>query len=208
MKQDKPAWREHRQWRQRRAERRRYSDHPRPYHRGSIRGGRRRPLDREQRAQVRGRMENHFRHKRLTAADAFVCVAILSMVNHRDGSCFPSYAAIAELAGVGKTAVWSAIKKLRELGLLDWDMRITLHADGRHCQTSNAYVFVVVVRVPWPSTNLLLSLLKTLDSYFTPQRAEPETKLPAELAGVPPGLAAALASLGRTMQADRERKES
>jgi Helix-turn-helix domain len=151
-------------------------------------------------------MENHFRHKRLTPADAFVCLAILSMVNYGDGSCFPSYAAIAELAGVGKTAVWSAIRKLRALGLLDWDMRIALHADGRYCQTSNAYVFVVVVRVPWPSTDLLSSLLKTLDSYFTPQRAEPETKLPAELAGVPPGLAAALASLQRSMNEKAESK--
>jgi Helix-turn-helix domain len=144
-------------------------------------------------------MEIHFRHKRLTPADAFVCLAILSMVNYRDGSCFPSYAAIAELAGVGKTAVWLAIRKLRALELLDWDMRIALHADGRHCQTSNAYVFVVVLRVPWPTSALLSSVLKTLDSYFTPHRAEPETKRPSDLE-------AALASLGRAVKERDERE--
>lgn len=178
-----------------REHRRPSSASPRPYHRGSVRGGRRRALDSVQRNQARFLIAVHRRHGRLTPAAAKVGESILAMVNRRDGHCFPSYAAIAERAGVAESTVGLAIKTLRALKLLDWDMRIVRLADGRDHQTSNAYQFVIVARVTLPAipADFLLSPLKRLESYFTPRRHKIETKSHV-------GLEAALASLGRAIK--------
>lgn len=153
-----------------------------PYHRGSVRQGRRRPLDDVQRNQLRFWITQHRLHGRLTPARALVGLAILAMVNRRDGACFPSYVAIAAWAGVAESTVGLALRDLRALSLLEWDMRIVRLADGRDHQTSNAYVFVIVARVRLPiPADFLLSPLKKLESCFTPTRHEVVTKPPSAI---------------------------
>ena len=67
---------------------------------------------------------------------------IFDFLNHRTGRLDPSYAAIAAKAGVCVRTVATALKRLRELGILNWVRRCAERwADGRFVleQESNAY---------------------------------------------------------------------
>ena len=67
---------------------------------------------------------------------------IFDFLNHRTGRLDPSYAAIAAKAGVCVRTVASALKRLRELGILNWVRRCAERwADGRFVleQETNAY---------------------------------------------------------------------
>jgi hypothetical protein len=67
---------------------------------------------------------------------------IFDFLNHRTGRLDPSYAAIARKAGVCVRTVASALKRLRELGILAWVRRCAESwRDGRFVleQETNAY---------------------------------------------------------------------
>jgi hypothetical protein len=67
---------------------------------------------------------------------------IFDFLNHRTGRLDPSYAAIARKAGVCARTVATALKRLRELGILNWVRRCAESwRDGRFVleQESNAY---------------------------------------------------------------------
>jgi hypothetical protein len=67
---------------------------------------------------------------------------IFDFLNHRTGRLDPSYAAIAAKAGVCVRTVASALRRLRELGILNWVRRCAERwADGRFVleQETNAY---------------------------------------------------------------------
>jgi hypothetical protein len=67
---------------------------------------------------------------------------IFDFLNHRTGQLDPSYAAIAQKAGICVRTVASALKRLRELGILAWVRRCAERwADGRFVleQETNAY---------------------------------------------------------------------
>jgi hypothetical protein len=67
---------------------------------------------------------------------------IFDFLNHRTGRLDPSYAAIADKAGVCVRTVATALKHLRELGILNWVRRCAESwRDGRFVleQASNAY---------------------------------------------------------------------
>ena len=67
---------------------------------------------------------------------------IFDFLNHRTGRLDPSYAAIADKAGVCVRTVATALKHLRELGILNWVRRCAESwRDGRFVleQESNAY---------------------------------------------------------------------
>src|ERR1700733_1356499 len=67
---------------------------------------------------------------------------IFDFLNHRTGRLDPSYEAIARKAGVCVRTVAAALKRLRELGILNWVRRCAESwRDGRFtlAQESNAY---------------------------------------------------------------------
>ncbi len=76
------------------------------------------------------------------AALAVLHSLVFDFLNHRTGRLDPSYAAIARKAGVCVRTVASALKRLRELGILDWVRRCAeTWRDGRFVleQETNAY---------------------------------------------------------------------
>ena len=67
---------------------------------------------------------------------------IFDFLNHRTGRLDPSYAAIAAKAGVCVRTVATALRRLRELGILNWVRRCAESwRDGRFVleQQTNAY---------------------------------------------------------------------
>ena len=92
---------------------------------------------------------------------------IFDFLNHRSGRLDPSYAAIAAKAGVCVRTVATALKRLRELGILNWIRRCAESwADGRFVleQETNAYAVLPESQwrgyrpppeppaAPWPDT--------------------------------------------------------
>jgi hypothetical protein len=68
---------------------------------------------------------------------------IFDFLNHRTGRLDPSYAAIAQKAGVCVRTVASALQRLKALGILNWVRRCAASMrDGRFVleQDTNAYV--------------------------------------------------------------------
>jgi hypothetical protein len=92
---------------------------------------------------------------------------IFDFLNHRTGRLDPSYAAIAAKAGVCVRTVATALRRLRELGILAWVRRCAERwADGRFVleQETNAYAVLPetgwrgyrpppeLPAAPWPDT--------------------------------------------------------
>lgn len=114
------------------------TSHPRPWHRGSIFGdGRRRPLNREQRARYRYLLSAHYRAGRLPAKQERVGLALLKRLG-TDGQLDPSYDTLGNDAGCSARTARRATASLRDLGLLSWQCRL-VRADWRTEQTSNQY---------------------------------------------------------------------
>ena len=114
--------------------------HPpaRPWHRHSVFGpGRRRPLDREGRARFRYLLNTHHRARRLSRAIRDVGEALLRRLG-TDGQCDPAQATLAQDAACCGRTVRRAISRLRDLGLLDWQLRL-IRAGWRVEQTSSQY---------------------------------------------------------------------
>jgi hypothetical protein len=116
--------------------------HPRPWHRGSVFGdGPRRPLDREHRARFRFLARAHRGAGRLTANDVDVAEVLVSALGD-DGRLDLAHATIAARALCHVATVKRALRRLREVGLVDWVRRLVRGpGTGWRCeQGSNAYV--------------------------------------------------------------------
>ena len=123
------------------------SDHPKPWHRGSVFGdGYRRPLDREKRARFRFLLNAHHRGGRLTRAARDVGEALVRRLG-TDGQCDPCHATLASDAGCCDRTVRRATAAMRDLGLLRWQTRL-VRAGWRTEQTSNAYELVPTLASP------------------------------------------------------------
>src|SRR5690349_17824692 len=115
------------------------SNHPRPWHRGSVFGdGHRVPLDREQRAVWKARVEIHRRAGRLTDAGSYVALALLKRLG-QDGRCDPSHATLAADSGKSVDTVKRALKAMQKIGMIDWARRVCREG-SRVWQMSNSYL--------------------------------------------------------------------
>jgi hypothetical protein len=75
---------------------------------------------------------------------------IFDFLNHRTGRLDPSYAAIAHKAGVCVRTVASALKRLRELGILNWVRRCTESwRDGRFVLEQETNAYAVLPETGW-----------------------------------------------------------
>jgi hypothetical protein len=112
--------------------------HSRPWHRDSLFGdGPRRPLDREQRAVWRARLDLHRRAGRITALHALVGLALARRLG-TDGRLDPSHDTIADDTGCSARTVRRALAALAGCGLARWTRRLV--RDGwRAVQASSAY---------------------------------------------------------------------
>jgi len=123
--------------------------HPRPWHRKSVFGpGRRRPLNREDRARFRYLLNTHHRARRLSRATRDVGEALLRRLG-TDGQCDPAQATLADDAACCGRTVRRAIIRLRDLGLLDWQLRL-IRAGWRVEQTSNQYQLFISEQTALP----------------------------------------------------------
>lgn len=110
------------------------------HHRSEFGPGPRVPLDREQRAVWRARVELARRAGRISALHAQVGLALLRRLG-QDGRLDPSHATLAADAGVGERTVRRALAALAGCGLLRWARRLARDAaSGWRCeQVSNGY---------------------------------------------------------------------
>ena len=112
--------------------------HPRPWRRGSLFvAGPRVPLDREQRAVWRARLELARRAGRIAALHLLVGTALIRRLG-QNGRLDPSHQTIAADAGCSPRTVRRALAALANCGLLRWVRRL-VRAGWRAEQTSNAY---------------------------------------------------------------------
>ena len=140
---------------------------------------------------------------------------IFDFLNHRTGRLDPSYAAIARKAGVCVRTVASALKRLRELGILDWVRRCAeTWRDGRFVleQETNAYGLQPESQwrgyrappeppaAPWPDTWGATPPLPSALALAAPEGGL-AGKVHALASDPKDGLAAALARLGRAFMA-------
>jgi hypothetical protein len=140
---------------------------------------------------------------------------IFDFLNHRTGRLEPSYAAIAAKAGVCVRTVATALKRLRELGILNWVRRCAESwRDGRFVleQESNAYGLLPESQwrgyrappeppaAPWPGT---WGEPTPMPSALTQAAMEGDLagKVHALASDPKDGLAAALARLGQAFLA-------
>ncbi len=102
--------------------------------------GRRRRLDRNQRARFGWLVKQDRRHGRLTPSGEDVGIALLKMLGE-DGQLDPSHATLADRVGCDVSTVRRSLNRMRELGRLSWERRLRRDAStGWRCeQTSNAY---------------------------------------------------------------------
>jgi hypothetical protein len=123
------------------------SEHPRPYRRGSVYGpGRRRTLDRNQRARFNFLARMHARAGRLSAKGLWIAVALLKRLG-ADGQCDPTHDTLAADAGCSARTARRALATMKRLGLVCWQTRL-VRAGWRAEQTSNAYVLVPTAPLP------------------------------------------------------------
>jgi hypothetical protein len=115
------------------------SNHPRPWHRGSVFGdGHRVPMDREKRAVWKARVEIHRRAGRITDGWSYVALALLRRLGS-DGRCDPSHETLSDDSGESEDTVKKALKALYGLGMVDW-LRRLIREGTQVRQTSNSYM--------------------------------------------------------------------
>jgi hypothetical protein len=126
------------------------SNHPRPWHRGSVFGdGHRVPMDREKRAVWKARVEIHRRAGRITDGWSYVALALLKRLGS-DGRCDPSHETLHNDSGESIDTVKRALKALYELGMVDWLRRVC--RDGSQVwQMSNSYLLTLGQRAAVPA---------------------------------------------------------
>jgi helix-turn-helix protein len=76
---------------------------------------------------------------------------VFDFLNHRTGRLDPSYAAIAVKAGVCVRTVATALRRLRELGILNWIRRCaeSRTADGRFVLEQETNAYAVLPETQW-----------------------------------------------------------
>jgi len=75
---------------------------------------------------------------------------IFDFLNHRTGQLDPSYAAIAHKANVCERTVATALKRLRELGILNWVRRCAKSwQDGRFTLEQDTNAYAVLPATQW-----------------------------------------------------------
>jgi hypothetical protein len=112
------------------------------FHRAALFGdGPRVPLDREQRAVWKFRVEAARRAGQITEAFAYVAHALARRLG-ADGRLDPSHAALARDAAVSERTVRRALAALSQLGLVRWVQRL-VRSGWRVEQTSNAYALAL-----------------------------------------------------------------
>jgi hypothetical protein len=139
---------------------------------------------------------------------------IFDFLNYRTGQLDPSYAAIARKAGVCVRTVASALKRLRELGILAWVRRCAESwRDGRFVLEQETNAYAVLPETGWRGYRAPLEAPAPAPGTWGEPMPMPsalalaalETDLKgtvAVLASDPKdGLARALASLGRAFMA-------
>src|SRR3954468_7159072 len=100
------------------------SNHPRPWHRGSIFGdGHRVPMDRERRAVWKARVEIHRGAGRLTDSGSYVGLALVKGLGS-DGRCGRAAETLHNDSAESIDTVKRALKALYELGMVDWLRRV------------------------------------------------------------------------------------
>jgi hypothetical protein len=130
--------------------------------------------------------------------------------SYRDGTCFPSWEAIAEAAGCCRETVRAKLRILEQLGIIEtvrrkvvasFTSRVQRVRVDFAVQTSNSYVFNFAVADRHAHGDLALPLLHP--ELVLPQnhsepgaKLRPVTSLPIKT-NLPPDLAAALEGLGR-----------
>jgi hypothetical protein len=125
--------------------------HPRPWRKHSVFGdGRRRRLDREQRARFRFLARAHARAGRLPAKQEWVALALPKRLGE-DGRCDPCrHDTLAADAGCSARTARRALACMKGLGLVRWQTRL-VRAGWRAEQTSNAYEMVPAATAPLPA---------------------------------------------------------
>ena len=138
--------------------------------------GRRRPLDRNQRARVGWLVKQDRRHGRLTASGEDVGLALLKMLGE-DGQLDPSHATLAACVGCKVSTVQRSLNRMRELGRLSWERRLRRDsATGWRCeQTSNAYVLCPDCDIHSAREAGLARLKKEARQESKPESGRPET---------------------------------
>jgi hypothetical protein len=140
---------------------------------------------------------------------------IFDFLNHRTGRLDPSYAAIARKAGVCVRTVAAALKRLRELGILNWVRRCAESwRDGRFVleQETNAYAvqpetqwrgYRPPAELPGPAPGTWGGPVPPLPSAVALAALEADLRGKVQALATDPkdALARALASLGRTFMA-------
>ena len=143
---------------------------------------------------------------------------IFDFLNYRTGRLDPSYEAIAAKAGVCVRSVATALKRLRELGILNWVRRcIESKRDGRFMleQETNAYAVLPESQwrgyrpppeppAPAPGTWGGPASMMPPAAVLAAVEGDPKAKLRVLEANAMTGLERALASLGRTVAAGRD----
>jgi hypothetical protein len=193
------------------------------YHRGSHFGApERRKLDRNLVAKILFLAEALDRHTRgprqhggvLKAKGLDVLRALLRrFYSHRNGTCFPSYDAIAEAAGCCRATVAAKLRILEQLGIIETIRRkvVASFTSRVHrvrfdvaVQTSNSYRFNLPIADRPQHGDLALPLLRSAEKAESKDQAE--TSLPVEQ-GLPPDLAAALEKLRQCIEDTKERTD-
>ena len=139
---------------------------------------------------------------------------IFDFLNHRTGRLDPSYAAIAQKAGVCVRTVASALQRLKALGILNWVRRCAERwADGRFVLEQETNAYAVLPETQWrgyrPPQEPPAPAAGTWGDPPAMLSAVAQAALEGDLAGKlqvlasdpKDGLAAALARLGRAFMA-------
>lgn len=101
--------------------------------------GPRRPLTRDQRRLITEQLRTARRNRQITALHQAIALELLLLLGP-DGRCDPSQATLAQRVGCCERTVSTALRRLRNLGLLSWVQRL-VRVGRQVSQTSNAYVF-------------------------------------------------------------------
>jgi hypothetical protein len=126
---------------------------------------------------------------------------------HRNGTCFPSYDAIAKAAGCARSTVAKKLRILEMLGILETIRRkaVASFTSQVHrvrfdvaVQTSNSYRFNFPIADRPAHCDLALPLLRPAEIAESEFRAETSQEI---LNTLPPDLAAALKGLRRAINA-------
>ncbi len=124
--------------------------------------GRKRPVDRNDRARLLFLAKAARRRGELTRAAVEVFEALLyRFANLKDGRCFPSYARLATAAGCAERTVGRVLPALEATGLISWVHRLRRlcepvegglagigATDWRVVRTSNSYSFPLACLAP------------------------------------------------------------